>query len=158
MADVSGNRRNGVIVNLGTWMIGGPSFDGSSVGRYDRSYDPRTDSKRGHGLRLSSDDLYDCGWEATEVFQVPQNTMSGLYVAWFEFELEGKRHRYPVTFVVNKAKAVAKASLALLCSTTTWRAYSGTPFAKNVPDEIRNWPTGGQPNDCLLYTSDAADE
>ena len=147
VADASGNRRNGEIVNLGTWMIGGPSFDGRSVGRYESSYNPQIDPKRGHGLRLASDDLYDCGWEATEVFRVPQNARSGLYAAWFQFELEGKPHRYPVTFVVNKAKTAAKAPLVLMCSTTTWRAYSGTPFAKNVLDEIRNWPTGGQPND-----------
>ena len=147
VADESGNLRDGEIVNLGTWMIGGPSFDGRSVGRYDRSYDPQTDHNRGHGLRLSSDDLYDCGWKATEEFRVPEKSMSGLYAAWFQFELKGKQHRYPVTFVVNKSKAAAKAPLALMCSTTTWRAYSGTPFAKNVPHEIRNWPTGGQPND-----------
>ena len=147
VADASRHGRDGEIVNLGTWMIGGPSFDGSSVGRYDTAYDPRTDPSRGHGLRLASDDLYDCGWEATEVFRVPKNARSGLYAAWFQFELEGKPHRYPVTFVVNKAKRAAKAPLALMCSSTTWRAYGGTPFAKNVPDETRNWPTGGQAND-----------
>ena len=147
VADASGNRRDGQIVNLGTWMIGGPSFDGGSVGRYDKSYDPRTDLNRGHGLRLASDDLYDCGWAATEVFRVPKNARSGIYAAWFGFELEGMPHRYPVTFVVNKAKGAPKAPLVLMCSTTTWRAYGGTPFAKNVPDETRNWPTGGQPND-----------
>lgn len=147
VADASGNRRDGQIVNLGTWMIGGPSFDGGSVGRYATGYDPRTDPNRGHGLRLASDDLYDCGWEATEVFRVPKNAKSGIYAAWFGFVLEGVPHQYPVTFVVTKAKGAPKAPLALMCSSTTWRTYGGTPFAKNVPDETRNWSTGGQTND-----------
>jgi hypothetical protein len=161
VADASGNRRNGEIVNLGTWMIGGPSFDGGSVGRYDTNYDPRTDPNRGHGLRLASDDLYDCGWAATEVFRVPKNAKSGLYAAWFHFESEGKPHHYPVTFIVNKAKGAAKAPLVLMCSSTTWRAYGGAPFAKNVPDETRNWSTGGQVNDpanppaCCFYRDHA---
>ena len=129
-------------------MIGGPSFDGGSIGRYDTNYDPGADSDRGHGLRLASDDLYDCGWKAAETFHVPKNAKTGIYAAWFNFELEGKPHRYPVTFVVNKARDAPRAPLLLMCSSTTWRAYSGTPFARNVPDENRNWPTGGQVNDA----------
>ena len=141
VADASGNRRDGQIVNLGTWMIGGPSFDGGSVGRYATGYDPRTDPNREHGLRLASDDLYDCGWEATEVFRVPKNAKSGIYAAWFGFVLEGVPHQYPVTFVVTKAKGAPKAPLALMCSSTTWRTYGGTPFAKNV----RTKPATGSP-------------
>jgi hypothetical protein len=136
-----GDRRDGQIVNLGTWMIGGPSFDGGSVGRYATGYDPRTDPNREQGLRLASDDLYDCGWEATEVFRVPKNAKSGIYAAWFGFVLEGVPHQYPVTFVVTKAKGAPKAPLALMCSSTTWRTYGGTPFAKNV----RTKPATGSP-------------
>ena len=146
--DASRNRREGEIINLGTWMIGGPSFEAGSIGRYDTNYDPGTDLDRGHGLRLASDDLYDCGWKAAETFHVPKNAKTGIYAAWFNFELEGKPHRYPVTFVVNKARDAPRAPLLLMCASTTWRAYGGTPFAKNVPDENRNWPTGGQVNDA----------
>lgn len=147
IADASGRGREGEIVNLGTWMIGGPSFDGSQIGRYDRKYDPAVDPQRGHALRLASDDLYDCGWEASETFQVPKDARSGIYAAWFDFELKGVGHRYPVTFVVNKAREAKKAPLAVMCSTTTWRAYGATPFALNAPEENRFWPTGGLEND-----------
>ena len=39
ITDVSGNERHGTIVNLGTWMTGGPSFDATKIGRYDTAYD-----------------------------------------------------------------------------------------------------------------------
>ncbi|MCF6310836.1 MAG: HEAT repeat domain-containing protein [Verrucomicrobiales bacterium] len=147
IADASGNGHDGEIINLGNWMTGGPSFDGSKVGRFDQSYDPAADAKRGHALRLASDALYDCGWDVSESFSIPKDAKSGLYAAWFEFDFDGKPHRYPVTFIVNKAKDAAKAPLAVMCSTNTWRAYGGASFAKNVPRENRNWSTGGQVND-----------
>ncbi|MGB0578951.1 MAG: N,N-dimethylformamidase beta subunit family domain-containing protein [Limisphaerales bacterium] len=146
VADSTGNGYDGEIVNLGTWMIGGPSFDGTRISRY-ADYDPKQDHTRGHGLRLASDDLYDCGWSVTQEYRVPKNAKSGLYAGWFEFELNGKPHRYPVTFIVNKAPKAKKAPLAMLCATTTWRAYSGANFAKNVPRENRFWSTSGQVND-----------
>lgn len=152
VADSSGNGFDGEIVNLGTWMIGGPSFDGAKISRY-ADYQPEQDPMRGHGLRLASDDLYDCGWSMTQEFRVPKKAKSGIYAAWFEFELNEKPHRYPVTFIVCKAAKAKKAPLALLCATTTWRAYSGAPFAKNVPRENRFWSTGGQANDPANPTS-----
>ncbi len=123
--DASGNDRHGRIINHATWMIGGPSFDATKVPRYGNSYDPAKDQNRGHGLRLASDDLYDCRWKVSHEFKVPTNAKSGIYAAWFEFEWNGEAHRYPVTFIVRKAANAKKAPIALLTSTTTWRAYSG---------------------------------
>jgi hypothetical protein len=152
VSDSSGNGFDGEIINLGTWMIGGPSFAGAKISRY-ADYDPSKDVDRGHALRLASDDLYDCGWSASHEYRVPKNAKSGIYSAWFEFDLNGTPHRYPVTFIVNKAAKAKKAPLALLCSTSTWRAYSGAPFARNVPHENRFWSTGGQTNDPANPTS-----
>ncbi|MGY8653013.1 MAG: PVC-type heme-binding CxxCH protein [Verrucomicrobiia bacterium] len=145
--DASGNQLHGRIINHGTWMIGGPSFDATKVPRYGGSYDPGKDANRGHSLRLADDDLYDCRWAASHEFKVPPDAKSGIYAAWFEFELNDVEHRYPVTFIVRKATNAKKAPIALLTSTTTWRAYSGAWFAKNVPREDRFWPTGGPAND-----------
>jgi hypothetical protein len=152
VADSSGNGFDAEIINLGTWMIGGPSFDGSKISRY-ANYDPRQDSQRGHALRLASDDLYDCGWSVNHEYRVPKNAKSGIYAAWFEFDLNGQPHRYPVTFVVRKAARAMPAPIAMLCATSTWRAYGGAPFARNVPDENRFWPTGGQTNDPSTPTA-----
>jgi hypothetical protein len=146
VADRSGNGRNGEIVNLGTWMIGGPSFDATQVSQFD-DYNPRRDPARGHALRLASDDLYDCRWEAGHELTVPTTAKPGIYAAWFDFELGGVPHRYPVTFVVRKSKDAPPAPLVVLCASSTWRAYNATPFAANVPLENRFWPPSGQTND-----------
>ena len=42
VADISGNGRHGKIVNRGTWMIGGPSFDTASVPRWGITIRVRT--------------------------------------------------------------------------------------------------------------------
>ena len=83
--DLSGNEHHGRIINRATWMIGGPSFDAGSVSRFG-DYDPARDLKRGHGLRFASDDLYDCRWETTHEYGIPENAKSGLYVGRFQFE------------------------------------------------------------------------
>ncbi len=145
--DASGNDRHGRIVNHATWMIGGPSLDAAKVPRYGNNYDPAQDKSRGHALRLAADDLYDCRWRVSHEFKVPADARSGIYAAWFEFDWEDQPHRYPVTFIVRKADDAKKAPIALLTSTTTWRAYSGACFAKNVPREDRFWPTGGPASD-----------
>lgn len=147
VADGSKNGFDGEIVNLGTWMIGGPSFDGTSVGRYDSTYYPDKDPNRGHGLRFASDDLYNCGWDSNHSWRIPKNARSGIYAAWFDFEKDGVTHRYPVTFIVKKSKEAKKAPIAVMCSSTTWRAYGGTPFALNNPNELQFWGTGGSKND-----------
>jgi hypothetical protein len=141
IADLAGGGRHGRIINLGTWMIGGPGFD-ADVPRFG-GYDPAQDAKRGHGLRLASDDLYDCRWSVTHRWTVPADARSGLYVARFAFAFEGRPRTYDCTFVVRRAPQRRKAPLLVLAATNTWRAYSGTPFA--LPPEPRHvvWGTGG---------------
>jgi hypothetical protein len=142
--DASGNERLGQIINRGTWMIGGPSFDAAAVPRYGQ-YDPDADPKRGHGLRLAADDLYDCRWEVTQTFDIPEDAMPGMYVAESEFEREGKACRYPIMFVVRRSPRRPPASVFVLCSTSTWAAYSATPFAVNTLG-LHNWGTNGIKN------------
>ena len=50
-------------------MIGGPGFD-ADVPRFG-TYDPAKDPRRGHGLRLASDDLFDCRWKASHEYRLP---------------------------------------------------------------------------------------
>ncbi len=143
VADAAGERE-GRIINHATWMIGGPSFDAEAVPRYGE-YDPGEDEDRGHGLRLASDDLYDCRWKATHSYEVPENVKPGIYVANFEFTKDAETLRYPVTFIVRKAQKAAKAPILIMCATNTWRAYSATPFAVNGPG-AQFWPTKGLKN------------
>jgi hypothetical protein len=142
--DVSDHDRHGRVINHGTWMIGGPSFQ-AEVLRYG-DYDPVKDSKRGHGLRFASDDLYDCRWQPTHRFRVPPDAKPGIYVGRVRFEIENKPSLYHVTFIVRKPRRRKPAPILVLCATNTWKAYSGTPFGKNLPDLKQVWGTNGIEN------------
>jgi N,N-dimethylformamidase len=144
VADVSGKGRHGRIINHATWMIGGPAFQ-AEVTRFGH-YDPKEDKTRGHGLRFSSEDLYDCRWNVAHRFRIPSHARSGIYVARFRFEFEGRARLYDCTFIVRRPARRRKAPILVVTSTNTWRAYSGTPFAITPPNLKQVWGTGGIKN------------
>lgn len=131
IADSSSNGRDGRIINHATWMIGGPSFQ-AGVDRFG-TYDPVKDPKRGHGLRLASDDLYDCRWKVSHEFRIPETARSGIYVGRIRFRLNDEDRMYNAVFIVNKAASRPKAPIAFVCSTNSWKAYSATPFSPTWP-------------------------
>lgn len=126
VADRSGRGRHGRLINHGTWMIGGPSWN-DEVPRFG-DYDPRRDPTRGHGLRLAADDLYDCRWEPVFTWRVPPETRTGLYTARLLHERDGRERQYDLTFLVRRSPRRRPAPILVLCSTNTWRAYNGAPF------------------------------
>ena len=89
-----------------TWMIGGPGFD-ADVPRFG-TYDPAKDPRRGHGLRLASDDLFDCRWKATHEYRLPENARSGIYAGRIRFQLDGEERLYHTVFIVEKAAVAAQ--------------------------------------------------
>ncbi|WP_077000036.1 LamG domain-containing protein [Variovorax sp. KK3] len=142
VADASGHQRTGRIVNHATWMIVGPAFDAAKVAPNEDTesdYDPFADPTRGHGLRLASDDLYDCRWDATHEFRIPAHARSGIYVGRLRFELEGRDAEYDISFIVRRPAHAAAAPILVLCAVSSWLAYASTPFAKNVVDDPV-WP------------------
>jgi hypothetical protein len=141
VADVSGKRRHGRIINHATWMIGGPSFK-AEVPRFG-DYDPAQDTQRGHGLRFCSDDLYDCRWPVTHRWRVPRDAKPGYYVARAHFDYDGQPRVYHCTFIVRKPARRRKAPILLVAATNTWRAYSGSHFAITPPEMQQAWGTGG---------------
>ena len=144
VADASGHRRHGRLINGGTWMIGGPSFD-PEVRRF-ADYDPARDPTRGHGLRLASDDLLDCRWPVALSWKVPANARPGVYVARVGHERAGREHLHHITFVVRRSPRRAPAPILVVCSTNTWRAYNGAPFG-TWPDALHAViGTDGLPN------------
>ncbi|MCA9505051.1 MAG: LamG domain-containing protein [Myxococcales bacterium] len=126
VADSSLVRRDGVIVNRGTWMIGGPRFDAARVRRDDTSYDPDLDPKRGHALRLSPDDLYEVDWPISARYTIPDDLPSGLFVARID---RSGQDPYHATFVVRASAARPRARILVLCATNTWHAYNDQPFS-----------------------------
>lgn len=140
VADTSGHGRTGTIINHGTWMIAGPGFDMGKVAPYSPDgYDPLSDPTRGHGLRLASDDLVDCRWDATHEFAIPADARSGIYVGRVTHRADGVPRDYDITFVVAPARGRAKAPILVLCATNTWLCYATTPFARNTA-EPATWP------------------
>ncbi len=142
--DDSGHRRHGRIINQGTWMIGGPSFD-ASIPRFGE-YEPSRDPERGHALRLASDDLYDCEWEPVLDWKVPAETASGLYVLRLEWEQDGRAYMHHATFIVKRRARRQPAPILLLAATHTWRAYNAAPFGTPVPGPRQVCGTDGLPN------------
>ncbi|WNG41355.1 hypothetical protein F0U61_52430 [Archangium violaceum] len=120
--DASGSARPGLIVNRGTWMIGGPSFNADAVPRFG-SYNPDTDPTRGHALRLSPSDLYDCAWPISQSYTLPSDCLPGIYVGRIS-DGETNNRLYDVTFVVRRAAGRPPAPVLVLCATNTWHAYN----------------------------------
>lgn len=143
-ADSSGNSRHARIINSGTWMIGGPSFN-PDVPRFG-TYDPAKDPERGHGLRLASDDLYDCRWNVSHEFKIPDTARSGIYVGRFRFSEGGEERMYHTVFVVRRNPSRPKAPVAFLCSTNSWKAYSATPFCPSWPGLKKSIGNNGPAN------------
>lgn len=141
-ADVSPHARHATVINHGTWMIGGPSFL-PAVARYRPHYDPDQDRTRGHGLRLASDDLYDCRWRPTRRFALPADAAPGLYAARARFRDDEGDKLAHATFVVRRAAGTPAAPVTLLFSTNTWKAYSAAPFGPAWPGVLGNFGTAG---------------
>ncbi len=171
VADSSASGRNGTIVNVATWMIGGPNFVGLPVGLGTPPYFPAKDwpdrlcaynpfnpddpnninpndsvPGRGHALRFASDDIYDCGWTTTDTIQVPDNALPGLYAALLTSTDDTQFPQY-IPFIV-RSNAETKPPLVVLCSRNTWRAY-GT---ENDVDIFIN-PLPGAGGAYSMYTA-----
>lgn len=140
VSDASSHGRTGEIINHATWMIGGPGFDAAAVDRFDPSYDPSADPSRGHALRFSSEDLFDCQWAVTDSFQIPADLASGVCMGRIQYG-PGLARRYDVGVVVKPAPSKPQAKILVLCATNTWLAYN-VPFP-NAPDAVDGWGTGG---------------
>ena len=114
------------------------------------TYDPAKDPRRGHGLRLASDDLFDCRWKASHEFRLPEDARSGIYAGRIRFQLDGEERLYHTVFIVKKAAGRPRAPIAFLCSTNTWRAYAATPFSptwKGLKKSIGNNGFANSPGD-----------
>ena len=146
VADASDFGRDARIVNWGTWMIGGPSFNASAINRHDSQYDPTKDEKRGHGLRLASDEIYNARWKVNHRFRLPPDAKSGVYAGRFDFKLKGKPMHYHTSFLVRRPESKPKAPLLVLVSSNTWLAYNSVPFPVNHGKGLINMGTGGLGN------------
>lgn len=124
VADASRHGRHGRIVNHATWQIGGPASDPAQG---VPGYDPTADPNRGHALRLSSDDLVDCGWPATDEFSIPPDAPAGLYAGRVCLAGQNSDTALHIPFAVVRLQPRARDAIALLIATNTWHAYGRIP-------------------------------
>ena len=109
--------------------------------RGSRTTLPRRTPARGHGLRLASDDLFDCRWKVSHEYRLSDDARSGIYAGRIRFHQDGDDRLYHVVFIVKKAASRKRAPIALICSTNTWKAYAATPFSptwKGIKKSIGN--------------------
>ncbi len=130
IADESGNHRHGHIVNHATWMIGGPAFKPEN--RRPGGYMPGHDPDRGHGLRLSSDDLVDAGWPATVTLAIPDDFKSGIYGVRIRLVGQSLDDSLTLPLVVSRRRPGREGVLAVLAATNTWHAYGRRPCTDAV--------------------------
>lgn len=123
-ADASGSGRHARLVQGGTWQVGGPAYDAS---RGLPGSDALADPDRGHGLRLSSDDVADAEWSVTDTWQVPSDATSGLYAGVVRMAGQADDQAVAVVFAVVDDRPVEAGSIALLLATNTWIAYGRRP-------------------------------
>lgn len=145
LQDTSGHQRVGKLINNPTWMIIGPAFRPGALGIHGEEnppYDPFCDPSRGHGIRFARDDLYDCSWEQTQRFRIPEDAQPGIYVARLRFTYQNTSCRYDVTFIVKRARNARRAPMLVLCATNTWLAYSTSKFP-DTRDLEAVWPRRG---------------
>jgi N,N-dimethylformamidase len=136
VVDASGNGYDGIVINSGTRMVGGPGLGKVNVERYG-NYDPETDHDRGHGLRFASDDLYDCRWTVTHEVILDEKYRSGMYCA--EFKIEGSDTLYNVMFTIRQDDAEKRSKILVIASTNTWKAYT-PPFDTTAFKKPQDFP------------------
>src|SRR5262249_29018044 len=98
------------------------------------------------GLRLASDDLYDCRWPASYEYRIPASARPGIYVGRIRFAPHGEPRLYHSLFVVKRAAAARPAPILFLCSTNTWGASAATPFSPTWPGLKRSIGNNGFAN------------
>jgi len=113
LIDVSGHERHGVLHQLPTRGVTGPSWDGSSQSwlAMPSHYD---------AIHFHSDDLYDAEWAPTARLTLPAELESGIYA----FRLRSDAGEDRVPFFVRPAAGTRTADVALLMPSCTYMAYA----------------------------------
>jgi N,N-dimethylformamidase len=113
LVETSGNDYHGVLQQLPTRGVTGPSWDSS----HQRWVD---DPGQWNAAHFHKDDLYDAGWDATATFDLPTDLPSGIYA----FKIESEHGEDRVPFFVRPAVDAPTADVAMLMSSATYLAYA----------------------------------
>ncbi|GAB2179009.1 large subunit of N,N-dimethylformamidase [Dongia sp. agr-C8] len=120
IVDVSGNGRDGVLVNLPTRAVTGHNWKGQTL-RW-------SDQPDLYGaIHFHCDDLHDMQWETGFTWTIPADLKSGVYAARVSCAGGGPGSNEDfLPFFVLPARTAAKAPVAFLASTFTFLAYANS--------------------------------
>ncbi len=120
--------RHGVLHQLPTRAVTGPTWDGSTQRWTD-------DPSMWDAVHFHTDDLYDAGWEPTVTLPLPSDLPSGIY-AFHLISKNGDEDRVP--FFVRPAAGAPTADVALLMSSATYLAYANHRMLFDGADFIQS--------------------
>jgi hypothetical protein len=118
IVDISGNGRNGVLINAPTRAVKGHDWDGSEPDWTKATY--------GYGaIHFHEDDVDDAAWETDFTIKIPEDARSGAYAVEVK-SVDGKTSDSVVFFVRPSKKAwkQREGKVAFIISTFTYLAYT----------------------------------
>jgi N,N-dimethylformamidase len=121
VADISGRRLDGVVVNMPTRGVTGHNFTGEDALRW------KDLPEQWSAIHFHDDDVYDAGWEADFALTIPQDMKSGIYAVRLAAEAEEQF----ITFVVRPPRGRPGSKLAFLFPLATYMAYANEHFGTN---------------------------
>ncbi len=123
--DVSGNRLDGIAINLPTRAVTGHNWHGQTT-------QWREQPDLYGAIHFHSDDLYDAQWETDLAWQVPADLRSGIYALHVSTGDTPEREDH-IPFFVLPPKHTPGAPIAFLASTYTYLAYANSHHSWEDP-------------------------
>ncbi len=120
--DISGNRLDGVAVNIPDRAVRGRFWKGSTIRWTD-------DPDQYDAITFYADDLYDAEWQADFSYQVPEGLQSGIYAARLK---QGDFVEY-IPFFVAAPKGKPAAKLAVWLPEYRYIAYANMTYSATAP-------------------------
>ena len=119
VVDVSGNERHGEAVQMPARGVTGPRWtgDASCFREAPAQYD---------AIHFHDDDLDDAGWEPTVTWDVPADSVSGLYAVCLDDGAGGRDH---VPIVVRPRRGAATARILLVLPHFSYLAYANAHYS-----------------------------
>lgn len=144
--DVSGNGRNGKLVNAPTRAVKGHDWDGTE--------NDWTKAKYGYGaIHFHEDDLDDAAWETDFTITIPKDARSGAYAV----EVESEEAKDSIPFFVRPSEEAWKqrqGKVAFVISTFTYLAYANEQLHDRRRISAIDVGPGGVDMDSIVKTED----
>jgi N,N-dimethylformamidase len=126
--DVSGNSRDGVLVNMPMRAVTGHNWTGREV-------DWRNAREEYGAVFFHDDDLEDAGWEPSFELTVPGDLPSGVYAAW----LRAAEDEEWIPFFVRPPRGESRSPIAFLAPTLSYLAYANEHAAESNPVAVTDF-------------------